>query len=86
LTGNRLNPLTRDEAQRRHESREEYAALLGTAEAPSHVVSLVGPWVTVSVLDKDRREYLLYSAAELLALILTLVSESYPIEMSLNNR
>jgi hypothetical protein len=60
-----LNSLTPEEAQRRHESREEYAALIGNPEAPSHVVSLVGPWVKVSFLDDDRREYLLYSFKEL---------------------
>ena len=60
-----LNPLTRAEAQRRHEFREEYAALIGHPEAPSHVVSLVGPWVKVSFLDDDRREYLLYSFKEI---------------------
>jgi hypothetical protein len=60
-----LNPLTREEAQRRHTSREQYAAVIGEPEAPSHVVSLAGPWVTASFLDDDRREYLMYSFKEL---------------------
>ena len=60
-----LNPLTREEAKRRHESREAYVALIGPPEAPSHVVSIAGPWVMVSFLDDDHREFLLYSFKEL---------------------
>lgn len=59
-----LNRLTSEEAERRHVSRECYAALIGDPDRPSHVVLLVGPWVTVSFLDSDLREYLLYSFKE----------------------
>ena len=60
-----LNHLTVEEARQRHAARDEYAALIGPPDAPSHIVALVGPWVTVSFLDADRREYLLYSFKEL---------------------
>jgi hypothetical protein len=59
-----LNMLTLEDAKRRHASRESCAALIGDPDKPSHVVSLVGPWVTVSFLDADLREYLLYSFKE----------------------
>ena len=59
-----LNAISPTEAAQRHASRVEYAAIIGDPDSPSHVVSLAGPWVTVSFLDDDRREYLLYSFKE----------------------
>ena len=59
-----LHVLTPEEARRRHASRAAYAALVGNPEQPTHVVSLAGPWVAVSFLDSDLREYLLYSFKE----------------------
>jgi hypothetical protein len=60
-----LNLLTAAEAERRHGTREEYVALIGDPDAPSQVVALAGPWVTVSFLDAERRAYLVYSFKEL---------------------
>jgi hypothetical protein len=51
-------------ARARHAAREPYTALLGGAEQPTHVISLAGPWVTVSFLDGFGREYLTYDFKE----------------------
>ena len=59
-----LNPLTSAEAAQRHASRQPYAALIGDADTPSHVVAFAGPWVTVSFLTAELQEYLLYSFKE----------------------
>lgn len=48
--------LTEEKARKRHESRKSYVAIVGEAERPTHLVSLAGPWVTVSFLDDLRRE------------------------------
>lgn len=59
-----LKPLSRAKAEQRHASREPYIAILGGLERPSHVISVVGPWIAVTFFDADVRDYLLYSFRE----------------------
>ena len=61
-----INPLSVADAQARHEARRPYCALSGRsqAEAPTQVLSLAGAWVSVSVLDDLKREYLRYDFNE----------------------
>lgn len=60
-----LNPLPRAKAERLHASRRAYVALLGSPERPSFVIAIAGPWVAVTFLDSDLRDYLVYSFKEI---------------------
>lgn len=59
-----INIIDRDSARKHHESREPYTAVIGGEDSPSFVVSLAANWVTVSFLDRLKREYLSYDFSE----------------------
>jgi hypothetical protein len=59
-----ITPMTAVEAQARHEARRPYCAVIGGVEAPTHVISLAGAWVSVAFLDDLKREYLRYDFNE----------------------
>jgi len=52
-------------ARRRHENRQPYVALLGSAHEPRFVVDLAGEWVSIDFLDGNLRKYLSYNFIEL---------------------
>jgi hypothetical protein len=65
LPGKRaIRPLDEAEAQRRHDAREPYTALIGSQDHPSQVISLAGPWASVGFMDDAVREYLAYDFNE----------------------
>ena len=45
------NPISKDEARRRHEKREEYSVAIGGFEKPSIIVEVVNHMVAVTFLD-----------------------------------
>jgi hypothetical protein len=57
-------PLDEAAARRRHDARQPYTALMGSLEAPSHVISLAEPWVSVTFMDDALRGYLRYDFKE----------------------
>ncbi|EPJ3208758.1 hypothetical protein JGC44_01795 [Salmonella enterica subsp. enterica serovar Derby] len=58
-----MNPLSENEAKKKHSHGMPYTALIGSDVKPSHVIQVTknAGWISVGFLDEELREYLLYS-------------------------
>ncbi|EKC2495357.1 hypothetical protein OOO55_004490 [Salmonella enterica] len=58
-----MNPLSENEAKKKHSRGMPYTALIGSDVKPSHVIQVTknAGWISVGFLDEELREYLLYS-------------------------
>lgn len=52
------DPITEDEARKRHKLREQYTVAVGGFEAPSAIIEVVNDFVAVSFLDRLLREFM----------------------------
>ncbi len=55
-----IDPLDRQEAERRHRNNESYVALIRVDGKPAYLIDVAGSWLSVSFFDADERPYLNY--------------------------